>query len=483
MPPVFSSPAPPVPFVAAPRPVYRLREVAASLQICEPGSGARHVPEAFVHDLWHYQQFRTDALQTIQGEQVVVYNPGRPNDDAGPDFRDARVRIGDMEWRGDVEIHVASRSWFDHGHHEDPRYDSVVLHVTLHADVWTGGLTRADDTVLPELVLASRLETPLRDLLHRFRTRPDDDLVCASRWADVPEDVRRPWIARLSDERMEAKRDRLATDRDRSLPDALRERLYAGLGYAANATPLSMLADRLPASTLSTLDHPRDVEALHFGAAGLIPEPKDLLEADRPTADYAMDLRTRFRRLQTHLSLAPMDAAAWTFFRLRPNNFPTRRIAQAAAWYRPEGLLHGDPLPRLRTALREERPPRSLRRLLAAEPSAFWETHYHLTASTSPGPAALGQSRIDTLIVNAVLPVLLLDADRRGDADQRERCVRLLDDLPAPRDRILRRFRRLGTRARSAADAQGLHRLYRSYCQTGGCLRCAIGQWLVDGTG
>src|SRR5690606_10324207 len=98
-------------------------------------------------------RFDTAGLTTTEGAPVVVFDPGRPNTDAGPDFVGARLRIGETDWRGSVEVHTTSSGWFAHRHHTDPRYNSVVLHVTLHADVWTGGLTRADGTAIPEIVL------------------------------------------------------------------------------------------------------------------------------------------------------------------------------------------------------------------------------------------------------------------------------------------------------------------------------------------
>jgi hypothetical protein len=450
--------------------------------IGEPEMEADAVPEALVQDLWKYQRFDTTDLSTTEGERVTVYDPGRHNTDAGPDFLNARVRIGGMVWRGDVEIHVASRAWFDHAHHDDPRYDSVILHVTLVADVWTGGLLRPDETTLPEIVLYPRLTASLRELTHAFYTRPDDRaLPCAARWEEVPEALKQDWIATLAEQRLLAKRDRLAErDTDR-ITHLLQERLYAGLGYAKNDDPMSMLARRLPTDLLRTLDAQRDREALHFGAAGLLPEPKDLLDADRATADYAMDLRARARRLLVRHAVPPMDGTAWTFFRLRPNNFPTLRLAQAAAWFDDGALLASDPLPPLRAALAADAPVARLRTLLQAQPSDFWRTHYRLTTSTSDRSPRLGRARTDTLLVNAVAPVLLLDAARREDDAQTDAVLDLLRALPAGRNAVLRRFRDLGTPARTALTAQGLHRLYRSYCEKGGCLTCRIGQWLVDG--
>jgi len=469
--------------LSAPPPVhlYTVDGTRVAVTVHEPTPDPATVPEAFVQDLWHERRYAAEDLRTTDGRRVQVFDPGCANTDAGPDFVNAHVRIGDIEWRGDVEIHVTSRGWVDHAHDTDARYNSVVLHVALQADAWTGNLHREDASSLPETILLPHVRAPLRALLHAFHTRAEDALPCAPRWEAVPSAVRTDWIRRLARRRMNAKRDRLARREAPSLAARLHERLFAGLGYAKNDAPMTTLARHLPLPLVAELDDPRDLEALHLGTAGLIPDPAHLLEADRATADHAVALRHRFERLNVRFDRPVMPRTTWTFFRLRPTNFPPLRIAQAVAWLRPGGLLRTDPLPQLRDALTAESPLEALRSLLQAEPSDFWRTHFHLRKATSERDPSLGRSRIDTLITNAVLPVLLLDADRRDDTGPSDAVFDVLSALPASRDRVTRRFRNLGTRAQSALEAQGMHQLYRAYCEAGGCLQCTIGRWLVDG--
>ncbi len=460
--------------------VYDVHDTRVAVALQEPEPDVQ-VPEALVHDLWQHQRFDAENLTTTEGTPIQILHAGHPNTDAGPDFLNAHVRIGEMNWRGHIEIHTTSGGWFEHDHNSDPRYDSVVLHVTLHADVWTGGLLRADESTVPEIVLYPRLDTPLRELLHAFHTRTDEDeLPCASRWTEVPEQTKRDWIAHLARERLASKRDQLAERADAGLEERLHERLFAGLGYSKNDAPMTTLARRLPPSLVRTIQKPRNREALHLGVAGLLPHPEDLLDADRATADYAMDLRDRYRRLQVQFEIPEMEATSWTFFRLRPNNFPPLRIAQAAAWYAEGGLLADEVLPTLRSVLKTDRPTEELREALAARPPAFWRTHYHLTKSASEHDPSLGPSRRDTLLVNAVAPTLLLDADRRDDAAQADAALDVIRSLSASRDKVVRRFRDLGTDAESAFEAQGLHQLYREYCTAGGCLECRIGRHLLN---
>lgn len=468
------------PLASSPPHLYDIDDATVAITLHEPRS-APDVPEALVHALWRDQYFNRKALTTTEGAPITVRDPGTSNTDSGPDFIDAEVIIDGMTWRGAVEIHTTSADWFAHRHHEDARYNSVVLHVTLHPDTWTGGLLRADQTLLPELVLLPRLHRPLRHLLYRFHTTPDADLLCAPHWAGVPDAVRTPWIDQLAQERLEAKKNRLGA-RYQSCPEwdqLLYERLFAGLGYAKNDEAMETLAQRLPLSLLRTIDQPLDREALAFGVAGLLPTPGDLLDADRPTADYAMDLRARFRRLHAEHAIPTMERTQWTFFRLRPANFPPLRIAQGLAWLVPGGLLRDAPIDRLLDALRTEAPVDALEVTLEATPHDFWTTHLRLVKSTKSRNPSLGRTRIHTLIVNAVLPLLLLVAEQRADPSAEENVTAVLRALPAPRDRVTRRFADLGTRPQSAHDAQGLHQLYRTYCASGRCLSCAIGRHVL----
>ena len=470
--------------------VYTIGRDAVSILLHEPTAAVTDVPEALVQRLWAEQRFDAAGLQTTEGQPVTVLDPGTLNTDSGADFRDAGLRIGGMTWRGDVEIHTTSSGWFEHGHHEDSRYNSVVLHVTLSADNWTGGLLRADQSLLPEVVLLPHLQDALRALLRRHHTSEAPPILCAPQWPGVDPGLRRRWIQHLGRERLIAKRDQLAEQfaATPNLEALLYQRLFAGLGYAKNDAAMEDLARRLPLRLPRGLPSARDREALYLGAAGLIPAPGGLLGSDRATADYAMDLRTRYRRLTAQPAFralgerGPMASERWTYFRLRPANFPPLRIAQGVAWFQASGLLAQDPVEVLAEAARAEDAIEALRTALAARPGAFWNNHLRLEKPSSPQDPQIGRSRIDTLIVNAVLPALLLRAQQTGAPALRERVLGLLGDLPVRRDSVTRRFSTLGTRPASALDAQGLHQLYRTYCTAGRCLSCAIGKEILGPT-
>ncbi len=459
---------------------YGLSDDVFEVLLHEPAPDVRDVPESLVQELWQSQRFDRSDLMTVGGMPIQVTSPGRLNTDSGPDFLDVRLRIGETSWRGAVEIHTTSGIWIDHGHDSDPVYNATLLHVSLYSDIWTGRLKRADGTILPEIVLFPRLTTPLRRLVHAFHTRSDQKLACASGWHRVPDSIRDPWIRRLGIERFEEKKSRIASVE--SLERRLYEDVFTSLGYAKNAGAMRTLARVVTRARARQLDHAADVEAIFLGCAGLIPSPSDLLDADRDTADYAMELRDRFERMNHQFELAPMPSTAWRFFRLRPANFPPLRIAQAAALLAPKrAFLRDEPIEALSQILRNDpQTVQALRKLFEIELADFWRDHVRLDRRSKPHTRAIGQSRIDAILINAVLPVLATHADRTRDTKLADAVLEAATCLPAEQDVVVRSFEQLGTKPSNAVDAQGLHQLFRTRCTQARCLTCDIGRHLLS---
>ncbi|WP_420454066.1 DUF2851 family protein [Rubrivirga sp.] len=417
--------------------------------VAEPADRIARLPEAAIQDAWVRGLFSTDGLRTTDGQPVRVLDRGRLNTDSGPDVRDARVEVGEILWAGDVEVHTTSAAWEAHGHHRDPAYDRVVLHVILAADRRTGTLRRADGSALPELVLLPHLDRSLRALLRAFHVEPTEAPRCAPRWAEVDPAVARDWVRHLGAERLWDRARQLgrAYGRRPDLDRLLVRRMLRALGYEANADAFETLADRLPLAALRALDGPAIHQAL-LAASGL--GPSDLFE-DPPEAAVAV---------------APMRPQAWRRGG-RPANAPLRRIAQAAAWLAPGGPLRRDAVNTLADALRHGTDA-ALDRLRPPPPD---------------GSPALGRTRATRVLADAVLPVLLLDAEQREAPDRQAAVLDAYGALPAVPDHVTRRFADLGLTPRSAAEAQGVHQLARAYCEEGRCARCAVGQALYPALG
>ena len=429
----------------------------------EPDAPVSRVPEAVLHDAWARQALHADRLATTDGEPVTVLSPGRLNHGSGPDFSDARVRIGRgagaLVWAGDVEIHRQSADWNRHRHEADPAYGRVVLHVVLSQDAATGTLRRPDGTLLPELVLLPVLDRSLRSLIYDAYARPQARApYCSSLWREVPEDDRRAWVRRVGAERLRQKAARLGRRYERG-PDPDRHltiAVFRALGYAPNADAMERLATRLPLGLARSLPSPEAVRALLLGLAGLA--PMDL--APTPEAEAFAALA------REHALPPPMAPESWRQGG-RPANAPRRRLAQAAALLGPGGLLRETPLAALRETLLGPDPAAGLLAALREAPAS--------------GVPAIGRARARTVLVNAVLPALALDAEMAEDPTVEPRVLDVLDALPPEADRVTRAFAEAGLKPKTALETQGTHHLAAAYCDEGRCARCAIGQRLFPG--
>jgi hypothetical protein len=440
------------------------------------------LPEVLVHDVWYRREYDHRYLETVAGEPVRVLETGRPNTDSGPDFLNARIQIGTTEWVGDVEIHRTSSEWLQHGHDSDARYNSVILHVVLVADLWTGGLYRADGTAMAEAVLAGFLRRPLRTLLVNLRRNLNHRLPCRESWPTIPDTVKQTLVCEMADARMERRIVEFNKDlMHRDDPEQwLYERIMNALGYAKNREPMLELSRRAPLSTLRRLESRIDVEALLLGTAGLVPTP-DKVEGSDADLAYVETLRNRFGLLNGNEDREPMRQQQWRFFRLRPSNFPTIRIAQAAAMTSLGVLAGPDSINRLYRAIEtEQNPLQSLRQSFVTETSSFWQSHVRLERPSRGGPTSLGRSRIDHIILNAVLPTIRAEAQRRRDRRTASLAREISRRLPPENDEITRRYDGLGLPSRSAETTQGLHELHGSLCSKFGCLRCRVGRFILS---
>jgi hypothetical protein len=427
--------------------------------------------EDFLHYVWQHQYFDKENLRTTGGEEIQVLRPGQRNADAGPDFLNARLCLGDVEWNGAVEIHLRASDWQRHNHQTDKKYDQVVLHVVHQADA---DIFRTNNSLIPALALAPRLAP---DLLSRYealmQAPPAAALPCAPLLGQVPMLVRTMMTERALLERVEQKADALAALYEHLGHDweaTTYHTLMAAFGFQKNSEPLARLAKAVPLPLVRRHRHDqRQLEALLFGQAGMLAE-NDETAAD----DYLRDLRQEYDFLRHKYTLGSTALAAheWNYLRLRPANFPAVRLGQLV------GLLHRRPA--LFDALLTAQSVAALGEFFAGAPApAYWQTHFR---PGRPGKVpSLGKSSIELLISNVVVPLRVAYARHTGQPDLVESSVTLLSELPAEHNQYTDLYQNLGFEHRTAADSQGLLALHKGYCQPRCCLHCAIGGRLVGG--
>jgi hypothetical protein len=427
--------------------------------------------EDFLHYVWQHQYFDKAALRTTGGEEIQILRPGQRNADAGPDFLNARLRLGDVEWNGAVEIHLRASDWQRHNHQVDKKYDQVVLHVVYTADA---DVQRTNGSLIPALALAPRLAP---ELLARYEALvaapPAAALPCAPLLPQVPMLVRTMMTERALLERVEQKAEAIAALHQHLGDDweaTAYHALMAAFGFQKNSEPLARLAKAVPLPVLRRHRHDvRQLEALLFGQAGF------LVENEETTGDdYLTDLRQEheFLRHKYGLGVAALAVHEWNYLRLRPANFPAVRLGQLV------GLLHRRPA--LFDAVLTAQSVAALTEFFAGAPAPeYWQTHFR---PGRPGKVpGLGKSSIELLIINVVVPLRVAYARHTGQPELVESSVSLLSYLPAEHNQYTDLYQELGFEHRTAADSQGLLALHKGYCAPRRCLHCAIGGRLVGG--
>jgi hypothetical protein len=425
-------------------------------------------PEIALCAAWHAGDV-SPRLATVEGETLEIVHRGAWTHGLGPDFRDALILFSGRELRaGGVEIHLRTRGWVEHGHHLDPAYNAVILHLVLRHD---GAETRRQDGALvPVAVLDMRDGTALPDLAGWDWDRVGG-ASCAEDLTRRQPQLIRELLFRLGDRRLAARSARLEA-RLSALPPAevLWQELLDGLGFSANREPMRSLATLVPLADLEAML--RDVAAgerlaaargVLLGAAGFLPlSPTDahlgrLAPGDVAAVESAWSLHgAPWRPGQ----LLP---GAWDRTRVRPANHPVPRLLAAAnlvaAGFGGGGLL----AVMLATLVDDADPVVSLRSLTAAGATA-----------------GIGADRALDILASGVIPFALAFAASTGDDDLATAAAGRWESLPSPAPNAVTRrgLRQVVGRARlgnfGVRGAQGLIQLDTTLCQPRRCFECPV---------
>jgi hypothetical protein len=420
--------------------------------------------EELLHFIWKGKRFEFQRLYTTRGEPVQILSQGHYNErHSGPDFQEARIRIGRTTWAGHVEIHIRSSDWLRHQHQADPAYANVILHVVWEEDQ---PIYHSDGAPIPCLELKHRVAKRLLQRYEYLRLR-QGWIPCQDLLQEVPGLTWINWMERLLVERIEQKteriRDHLETNRF-DWENTLYQSFAESLGMSVNAEPFRNLARLMPIVQLRKYRHSLfQLEALLFGMAGMLHSSF--------TDAYPQRLYKEFQFLRTKHQLQPLSPAVWKFGRLRPANFPTLRIAQLAAF-----LVQWDYW--MDSILQFDRP-EDYYQLLQPKVSAYWEDHYLFDRPASKTARSLGKSTIHQILINAICPLLFLYGQYKNELRYQGKAIRILEQLPPEKNHVIREWENLQVEAKDAAQSQALLFLKKHYCNQYRCLECMIGQTVI----
>ena len=408
--------------------------------------------EEFLYYLWENRLLSKD-LFTVDGDAVTVISVGNRNYGAGPDFLDARVRIGNTLWLGHVEIHVNASDWYRHGHQNDGAYNNVILHVVYHND--------EKKLAIPTLEVEGRFDNAIYDRYAGF-LRSRLWIPCEKLIAGIQQFTWLSWLERVVVERLETEvkdvRMKLV-ETNYDWEETVYQRLMRYSGLKVNNEAFERLSKLLPLRVLRKhLDNPLQVEAMFFGCAGFLEQEF--------TESYPVLLQREFKMLKSKFGLKTMPVSCWKFLRLRPPNFPTIRLAQTASLIRESDIL----LSKLLTISDLE----SARNLFNVEVNEYWDTHFVFGKPSRMMKKTIGRTAINILIINVVVPVLFCYGIYHDDENLKEKSLGLLNEMEPEDNLVIRKFRKMGVNVQNAQQSQALMHLYNCYCKKRECLKCRV---------
>ena len=419
--------------------------------------------EDLLHYIWKYRLFDQNNLKTTDGYPVEIIDPGLHNSNAGADFFNAKIKINDKMWAGNVEIHINSDDWYKHKHHLDKNYNSVILHVAEHINK---KVVNEEGTEIPQLniTISENFRSRAEKLLERKNKLP-----CKEELLQLDKISVASWLDVLAIERLERKTNDIYNHLDRfnnSWDQTFYVLLSRNFGFGLNSNEFERLALSLQYNIIQKHSNNLfQIEALLFGQAGM-------LQDEQPADDYYISLKHEYNFLRHKYQLKPLDQFLFKKLRVRPGSFPQIRIAQLSALFAQSGRIFSNIL--------ETEDYRKIRLYFQSQVSEYWKSHYTFGKASKSISKYIGDSSLDNILINTVAPILFAYGKKNDQEKYCERAFSILESIKPERNSIISDFKHAGLTASNALDSQAIIQLKKEYCDKKKCLYCKVGYKILS---
>ena len=484
----------------------------------------KKVHEKFLYEIWKNQNFNR-SLTTKNGDQIEIIDTGVENKElSGPDFKNARIKIGNITYYGDVEIDSFQSDWKLHGHYFNKKYNKVILHVFFECDgskpfVFTKDGRRVQSISL-ENFLSKDINSTLQKAIVSERKNRIYIMPCSGSNNSIEEKIKLDFIYELGIKRFRKKCQNLIsrlkeisylkelklkepivryeldenfynrkfTHKDFSNPaiwqQLFYESVFEALGYSKNKDIMRNLAEAVSIDFLNSFREKDNIvnviESALFNIAGLMPDIYKL--PDDETAEYARHLVQYWSDIKLKYDGRTFKPEQWHFFKLRPQNFPTIRIAGGARiLYR---ILNQDIIGKIikktETTYNDKKLISVFRDQIIVRGEGFWKKHYVFDQPAKKDiKYFIGLSRADEIIINIVLPFLAVYFEIFGNETQKQKVIKLYANyLQESENHLVEEVSstlQINDAWKRSILYQGILDLYRTYCSRNKCLDCKIG--------
>ena len=487
------------------------------------------IPEKVLYEVWKNQKFKNE-LKTGTGDDISVLDAGSLNEETGgPDFKGARIRIGNLTYVGDIEIDRHYSDWKNHGHNIDNKYNSVILHLTLfnynnHVYVYS-----RNGRKVPSVCIANCLEKSFLDKITSKESESKKELggklKCTELNANIDPHIKMNFLSQLGAERFKKKckkvyerlkeiqflnelgirepivaydfneqfHERKFKYSDFASQDVwlqlFYELIFEALGYSKNKLQMISLAQSANLDFIKRIENDglliEKYEAALLYISGLAQSVDSVM--DKESQEYIQKIQFHWDSMLPIYDGNTMDETQWHFFKLRPQNFPTIRIAGGARILRE--LLYGGLIKNITKKITEIYNLtvliNALRTLFVIRSDGFWKHHYVFDQQAHNDlKYFVGASRADEIVVNVLLPYFSVYFEVFGQSKQTKK-IQKIYGLYQQRteNQIIQDVAnalKLDNSMKSTILSQGMIDLFRNYCSKDKCLECEIGRRVFD---
>ena len=458
-----------------------------------------HDQEIRLQKLWKSRKLfkLNQSLKTTAGKRVEVLYCGTENLDSGPDFKDAIIKLDGALLKGDIEVHLDARGWYAHQHHHDPAYNNVILHVISKKSKEEMFIEREDGVKVHQVYV--NIANDSTGLQKTSQTGSEEKRESFSIVEDCPlsqtDEIKILTTIHVAGERrLQEKVAQLQEDLiHASWEQLIYKKIFEALGYSKNQIPFRKLSEVAPyemvCSEMQWVSEEMALKkcaALLFGAAGLLPSQSknSEIKLNAESLDYIAPLEYLWDQMSHRLEIKPMKPYEWQFFRLRPQNFPTRRLAgmaQLLLKFYKQGFLTGFEKIFSGNIRDYNRLASELESNLLIKAEGFWTQHYRLDESLDnrverKDAGLIGKDKARDIIVNTVIPVIYLYSCETKDGFLKNSVRELFGRFPKLAENSITRGMRqqLGKpkQIKSSSQQQGLIYLHKLYCKPLRCSDC-----------
>ena len=483
------------------------------------------VREKFLYEIWKSKNFE-EQLKTFDNQIIEIIDAGENNKEyAGPDFFNSRIKVGNITYLGDVEIDIWHSDWKSHGHYLDKKYNKVILHLVLSKERFRPFVYTQDGRKIYSICLTDFIndsyQSSLRNAIESERTNRGFVMPCSEINEDILLEDKLKLITELGIERFKQKEKKIferlkemvylkemnirepivrydfgeefqnkkftpAEFNDPLLwQQLIYEMIFEALGYSKNNDKMLKLAKSVNLDFLIKFKEEENfqmiIECALFNVSGIISVGDS--KSDEKSTEYLRLLIEDWSEIKDQYDGAYFKKEKWNFFKLRPQNFPTIRIAGGSRIIR--RLIKNELLRNIITLFTEEQKQKKivsmLRSMIIVNAKGYWRNHYVFDKPAKEEiNYFIGLSRADEIIINVILPILAVYFEIFDDKEAARRVKKLyLNFHQKSSNRVVNQVvesLHIANSESKSVNQQGMIELFRHYCVKERCMECEIGK-------